>query len=740
LHGRLSTVSIVNAIGHTPIFQSALDIGSGLSEALKSSEVPPQLQVEIEVLRQVEPQSFELLFQSFPVWLLALDPPHVKQIYLPSFDDVDHLVHSLHRHGIDSILVHRALHRFGIKRLRSGRSSSDTTTYIRLVSGSLAYLLPYLLEHTGMVLGVLESHHTGRLRHQRPTGIPSRGYEHITWHRIRHTSVAGCTKFCALFGVNSNKLVPKTTTLRRTIRHYLDYSICPGHTTTDELDLLTPDDLLHPRHMQSPVRYHTSFTSTGVGVRRLTTDEIANMYGLHSRLRMGTTTLSTLSTIIPVALLDSLLFPLLRVPATPNALSSELHTARFAVNIDTDQTCLPELQVFLSHQWISSDLVTDKAAKRDDADVPVSLWNRRITFIFPHSQRAIDWLRTRLLLKSGRRLYLEFVHYLSSTYGCSWSMQLTHGRSLLSKGLSQSHSGGYTFFQSLHLDALVGADCIQKYFNSTWWQWTRGSTLFFWRWGIHSTLARDGHLPHIKGPLPHYLTPAKRPKQIKIPLLVPKFQLVLDRGYVQPGVIRSFIDYFDVPKADDIRLVYNGTSCGLNAALWAPNFWLPTAKTALRSLDFNFYSVDMDLGDMFLNFPLHRELQSYSGIDLTPLKRPLGITTPGPFHVHWTRCWMGSKPSPFYAVSFFYIAEEFVRGNHIDKDNPLRWDDIVLNIPGDPAYTPSKPRVFKWDKLGEHIAGDLAVFDMIRIVRRVPRIGLVCLLGLKPWDWNNARK
>jgi hypothetical protein len=30
--------------------------------------------------------------------------------------------------------------------------------------------------------------------------------------------------------------------------------------------------------------------------------------------------------------------------------------------------------------------------------------------------------------------------------------------------------------------------------------------------------------------------------------------------------------------------------------------------------------------------------------------------------------------------------------------------------------------------------------DMICIVTRVPRIGLVCLLGLKPWDWNNARK
>jgi hypothetical protein len=193
-------------------------------------------------------------------------------------------------------------------------------------------------------------------------------------------------------------------------------------------------------------------------------------------------------------------------------------------------------------------------------------------------------------------------------------------------------------------------------------------------------------------------------------LLVPKFQAILDRGYVRPGAIKSLIDYFDVPRADDIRLVYNGSSCGLNSSLWAPNFWLPTARTALRSLDFNYFSVDMDLGDMFLNFPLHHDLQAYSGIDLTPLKSSLGISSPGAYHVHWTRCWMGSKPSPFYAVAFFSLAEEFVRGDHLDPDNPLRWDLVIFNLPGEPNYNPSKPRVFKWDSQGNFIAADLVVF------------------------------
>ena len=34
-------------------------------------------------------------------------------------------------------------------------------------------------------------------------------------------------------------------------------------------------------------------------------------------------------------------------------------------------------------------------------------------------------------------------------------------------------------------------------------------------------------------------------------------------------------------------------------------FWFPTVKSALRYFDLNDFSVDMEFGDMFLNFPLH---------------------------------------------------------------------------------------------------------------------------------------
>jgi hypothetical protein len=38
----------------------------------------------------------------------------------------------------------------------------------------------------------------------------------------------------------------------------------------------------------------------------------------------------------------------------------------------------------------------------------------------------------------------------------------------------------------------------------------------------------------------------------------------------------------------------------------------------------------------------------------------------------WERCWMGLRPSPFYAVRFHCWAEDLVRGDHRDHKNPLR--------------------------------------------------------------------
>jgi hypothetical protein len=80
-------------------------------------------------------------------------------------------------------------------------------------------------------------------------------------------------------------------------------------------------------------------------------------------------------------------------------------------------------------------------------------------------------------------------------------------------------------------------------------------------------------------------------------LMREKVVQVRKRGYILPGKVVGGTHYFCVDKrADDIRMVYNGTSCGLNEVLWAPRFRLPTVNQTLRALLPGYCQCDLDVG------------------------------------------------------------------------------------------------------------------------------------------------
>jgi len=59
---------------------------------------------------------------------------------------------------------------------------------------------------------------------------------------------------------------------------------------------------------------------------------------------------------------------------------------------------------------------------------------------------------------------------------------------------------------------------------------------------------------------------------------------------------------------DDVWMMYNGPSNGLNEALWAPWFLLPTLKAVELGLVPGTTLGDLDMGKMFLNFQLHASI------------------------------------------------------------------------------------------------------------------------------------
>jgi hypothetical protein len=51
-------------------------------------------------------------------------------------------------------------------------------------------------------------------------------------------------------------------------------------------------------------------------------------------------------------------------------------------------------------------------------------------------------------------------------------------------------------------------------------------------------------------------------------------------------------------------MVYDATRCGLNKVVLAHNCFIPLVDAMLSVLDANSCMGDIDLGEMFLNFPL----------------------------------------------------------------------------------------------------------------------------------------
>jgi hypothetical protein len=134
----------------------------------------------------------------------------------------------------------------------------------------------------------------------------------------------------------------------------------------------------------------------------------------------------------------------------------------------------------------------------------------------------------------------------------------------------------------LMLMACRGAGVLSHYADATWWEWTRGSALVFWGWELCAHLALNRYPPYLLSDPPIAKRPSVTPPIEKWLLIASKIKEIVDRGYLVKGPVKSLIEFFAVPKADDIRLVYNGRSCGLNQCTWAPNFWLSTTKTAIR--------------------------------------------------------------------------------------------------------------------------------------------------------------
>ena len=207
--------------------------------------------------------------------------------------------------------------------------------------------------------------------------------------------------------------------------------------------------------------------------------------------------------------------------------------------------------------------VAVKAAKANDAEADVSLWDAELAELFPEqlkvlSKEKLGWVckawRNGLIEDWKRRMTKEASEYLYSRHGASWRTTRSRDNPALGK------------------DRIVIGDALRRVYHCTYWEWQQGSALFFWRWTTEFvSRARDGVKVFQQAKFPRYRRHQPNPKdEEKAEQVRKKLGKVRERGYIEPSPVNSLTGYFDVEKAggSDIRMVYDATKCGLNDAIW----------------------------------------------------------------------------------------------------------------------------------------------------------------------------
>jgi hypothetical protein len=121
-------------------------------------------------------------------------------------------------------------------------------------------------------------------------------------------------------------------------------------------------------------------------------------------------------------------------------------------------------------------------------------------------------------------------------------------------------------------------------------------------------------------------------------------------------------------------------------------------------MDIKSWIGDLDLGEMFHNFPLDVGLQPYCGIDMSPYFSEVKSWE------RWVRLMMGLSSSPYCSIKGFQVALEAILGDCTDPSNVFHWTDIMPYLPGDPTYNPTRPRVWKLNAVTGKMASSLLTY------------------------------
>ena len=547
----------------------------------------------------------------------------------------------------------------------------------------------------------------------------------IHWSNLRHCDVGGVSNKLFSVGLHSptsstegkpagNGQVDKAaSSVQRFVKGIQKVDI-GGKECSPPTDLssgsgelfLDPSSHVKPSELLETFRLKSVFSKTSWVARKLSNKEIGAAWDLppdrirkmETELLLGRLTTSKFVQSPPLKILQeamSLLYPSILM----------LDGASEKVDITSSENAF-KLSTFIPETIIQEvKAAHTKAVKNDDAATETEMWDQACVAGFDSKVHGplFEFLRSCSVTRFVRNATKSFNLYLLKAHDFVWTKE---------------SEAEVDTFSELGKDLAAGKDALERAEGSSFWSWDSGSSPFFWRWQpeVQKDMRDGSKLFVIKSKLPKYHRKQELPKDETIfGRIREKIQKVRLRGYIAVGLVLSLTSFFHVPKGeDDIRMVYDATACGLNDALWAPGFWMPTIMNVLDCATADSWFGDVDAAEMFLNYLLDVDVRPYAGIDVSWLQED-GSTSRR--WERWTRMAMGMSPSPFVTIRLFAWAMEIILGDHTDPNNPFYWSEIRINCPGSPDYDPSLPRCYKWNDVKKCIAADCVTFvDDLRTI------------------------
>ena len=187
------------------------------------------------------------------------------------------------------------------------------------------------------------------------------------------------------------------------------------------LPLLSPHvtsyHTLRIHHLNADILIPSYFSASGLGIRKLPSQKLLISYAFPSVYHYLQLVSQDFTPIIPLQILDALLHPavLARQSSVTQILSRHKQFTLAPLAVPTAVTYLPAINKFLTNDWRSEKEHVQQVAKEYNAPIDYSLWNMRISTVFPRITPCwCDWLRERPAVYS--KILEKVVKFLQRGY------------------------------------------------------------------------------------------------------------------------------------------------------------------------------------------------------------------------------------------------------------------------------------------------------------------------------------